>query len=92
MPLKTYLPKAEQDLQAKLLPSLTPSQPSAAVAATANAWRAAGCIKLKEKRLNAEIWRFQGKHQNGSHFPICVFTDNVGRRSAGALEERKEME
>ena len=31
-----------------------------------------------------------GVHQRGSHFPICVFTNNVGRRSPKKLEERKE--
>ena len=31
-----------------------------------------------------------GVHQKGSHFPICVFTNNVGRRSPKKLEERKE--
>ena len=90
MSLKTYLPKAEQDLQAKLIASLTPSKESAAVAGEANPGRAARCIKLKEKRLKAQIWRCEGQHQKGSHFPICVFTDNVGRRSPGALEERKK--
>ena len=30
-----------------------------------------------------------GVHQRGSHFPICVFTNNVGRRSPEKLEERK---
>ena len=33
-----------------------------------------------------------GVHQKGSHFPICVFTNNVGRRSPKKLEERKEKQ
>ena len=33
-----------------------------------------------------------GVHQKGSHFPICVFTNNVGRRSPQKLEERKEKQ
>ena len=45
---------------------------------------------MKEKRLDARLWRYKGKHQRGSHFPICVFTNNVGRRSPQKLEERKE--
>ena len=31
-----------------------------------------------------------GVHQKGSHFPICVFTNNVGRRSPKRLEERRQ--
>ena len=31
-----------------------------------------------------------GVHQKGSNFPICVFTNNVGRRSPEKLEERKQ--
>ena len=46
-------------------------------------------IKFKEKRLDIRIWRCKGDHQKGSHFPICVFTNNVGRRSPEKLEERK---
>ena len=33
-----------------------------------------------------------GVHQRGSHVPICVFTNNVGRRSPKKLEERKEKQ
>ena len=33
-----------------------------------------------------------GVHQRGSHFPICVFTNNVGRRSPKKLEERKQRQ
>ena len=32
---------------------------------------------------------YNGNHQKGSHFPICVFTNNVGRRSPEKLEERR---
>ena len=90
MPLKTYLPKAEQDQGKKLLPSLTQSNASAAVAATAARSRVAGCLKVKEKRLNIETWTCQGKHHKGSHFPICVFTNNVSRRSPDAHERRQK--
>ena len=47
---------------------------------------------MKEKRLDARLWRYKGAHQKGSHFPICVFTNNVGRRSPKKLEERKEKQ
>ena len=33
-----------------------------------------------------------GVHQRGSHFPICVFTNNVGRRSPQKLEERRQKQ
>ena len=33
-----------------------------------------------------------GVHQRGSHSPICVFSNNVGRRSPKKLEERKEKQ
>ena len=88
MPLLTYLPKAEMDLAKKLGPSLTPSDASAAVAASAESARKVGGLKVKEKRLQANIWKCDGEHYKGSHFPICVFTNNVGRRSPAKLEER----
>ena len=70
-------------------PSLTPSEESAAVADSRGSDREKGGIKFKEKRLDARLWRYKGVHQKGSHFPICVFTNNVGRRSPEKLEERK---
>ena len=88
MPLLTYLPKAEMDLAKKLGPSLTPSDASAAVAASAESARKVAGLKVKEKRLQANIWKCDGEHYKGSHFPICVFTNNVGRRSPAKLEER----
>ena len=43
-------------------------------------------LYFKEKRLHAEVWgRAQ---QGGSHFPLCVFTDNPGRRSDPKWQER----
>ena len=87
--LTTYLPK-EDSLVEELRPSLTPSDASAAVADPRGGDRQRGNIKLKEKRLDARLWRYKGQHQRGSHFPICVFTNNVGRRSPQKLEERKE--
>ena len=98
MPLKTYLPKQDdlsaelEDAKAKLSPSLTPSTESAAVAASPERDRKAGSIKLREKRLDSDIWRCDGEHQRGAHFPISVFTNNVGRRSPKKLEERKQRQ
>ena len=87
MRLGTYLPK-NANLTKKFSASLTPA-PLAAVAAP-NKDRKNDGIKFKEKRLDARIWRCKGVHQKGSHFPICVFTNNVGRRSPEKLEERKQ--
>ena len=36
------------------------------------------------------IWMCNGIHQKGSHFPICVSTNNVGRRSPEKLEQRRQ--
>ena len=69
---------------------MTPT-PLAAVAAP-NKDRKNDGIKFKEKRLSAKIWRYKGEHQKGSHFPICVFTNNVGRRSPEKLEERRQKQ
>ena len=71
-------------------PSLTPSEQSSAVADSRGSDRERGGIKFKEKRLDARLWRCKGEHQKGSHFPICVFTNNVGRRSPEKLEERRK--
>ena len=67
---------------------MTHSHSLAPVVATHCDRRPSG-IKFKEKRLDIRIWRWKGDHQKGSHFPICVFTNNVGRRSPEKLEERK---
>ena len=91
MPLEAYLPKAQLDFKEKWSPSLTPSEASIAVAASLSdtmARKSVG-IKIREKRLDANIWRCKGVHQKGSHFPICVFTNNVGRRSPAKMDERK---
>ena len=66
--LTTYLPKGAQ-LFAKMSPSLTPSEGSAAVADSRGRScgpsltppdRDKGGIKLKEKRLDARLWRYNG--------------------------------
>ena len=96
MPLETYLPKKEA-LTTKFSVSLTPSEssrpshPSAAISYPHKDRKVDG-IKFKEKRLDARIWRCKGVHQRGSHFPICVFTNNVGRRSPQKLEERRQRQ
>ena len=104
MPLTTYLPKRSV-LIAKLEPSLTPSQASAAAVAEQCKGKGKGedegkgkgkdatlrtCIRMKEKRLDADLWRCDGVEYKGSHFPICVFTNNIGRRSPEKLRERAQ--
>jgi len=50
--------------------------------------RARTVLKVCEKRLSADLWRCDGQEYKGSHFPICAFTNNVGRRSAERLAAR----
>ena len=38
-------------------------------------------LTVREKRLNEDLWRYQGTVHKGSHFPLAAFTNNVGRRS-----------
>ena len=47
-------------------------------------------LKIREKRLNPEHWIFEGKHRKGAHFPLCAYTNNVGRRSDEAFNARRE--
>ena len=59
MRLGVYLPK-DLNSREKFSASLTPSNHSAAVAATHESDRKVDGIKIKEKRLDAEIWRYNG--------------------------------
>ena len=47
-------------------------------------------LSVKEKMLDASIWRYQGKQHSGAHFPLAAFTDNVGRRSEERYVERNK--
>ena len=47
-------------------------------------------FKVCEKRLDVERWNIRGQNYKGSHFPICAFTNNVGRRSPERLQARHE--
>ena len=99
--LKTYLPKGESYLD-KIRPTLTPSAGSLRCTVAnmgkhmdakpagpkTSAGEARSCIQVREKRLNANIWMLNLENHRGSHFPLCVFTNNVGRRSAEALRHR----
>ena len=94
MPLETYLPKAA-DLVEKLFHFLAPSsavagQSSTAVAGQRKERNERSQLKVNEKRLEAELWKYNGENRKGSHFPICAFTGNVGRRSDERFRARKE--
>ncbi len=45
-------------------------------------------LKVREKRLATTLWKYAGDHYKGSHFPVCAFTNNLGRRSPQALKRR----
>ena len=104
MSLATFLPKAA-DLVEKLKPSLEAAdvsavagqsssavagQSSTAVAGQRKERNERSHLKVKEKRLEAELWKYKGENHKGSHFPICAFTGNVGRRSDERFRARKE--
>ena len=91
--LATYLPK-DLDLSKKIHDSLEPlpikieeedETQSAAVAETEKI-----PLKWKGKPLDVEIWRYKGEHHKGSHFPLCLFTDNESRRSEKGYTRRAE--
>ena len=103
MPLATFLPKAA-DLVEKLKPSLeaedvsavagqssseVAGQSSTAVAGQQKERNERSHLKVNEKRLEAELWKYKGENRKGSHFPICAFTGNVGRRSDERFLARK---
>ena len=103
MPLATFLPKACECYE-KLKPSLEAAdvsevagqsssavagQSSTAVAGQQKERNERSHLKVNEKRLEAELWKFKGENRKGSHFPICAFTGNVGRRSDERFRARK---
>ena len=80
-PLETYLPKT-QDLKEKLECTFKPAVAGTALVATKGAQKGKRCgLEVREKRLDVDIWKFEGKNYKGSHFPLALFTRNVGRRS-----------
>ena len=99
--LGTYLPKAE-DLREKLLPSLQPrftmQKPPAVADAPKGEGKAAvaagerNFLRIREKRLDAKEWGEGGRRHKGSHFPLCVFTNNTGRRSEERFLARAERQ
>ena len=47
-------------------------------------------LAVREKRLDMDIWMYQGANHKGSHFPLAAFTKNVGRRSEERYVERSK--
>ena len=98
--LFTYLPKAD-DIQDKVRVTLEPAV-AEHNAETAVAAKGKGKGKgkgkpnqrlgltVKEKRLDASTWRYQGAQHKGAHFPLAAFTANVGRRSEERYVERNK--
>ena len=91
MALSQYLPK-NMESHLKLQESLKPSLESEKVVPCAkdnqDVPKQRTILKVREKRLQADLWRCAGQEQKGSHFPICAFTNKVGRRSKEKMVER----
>ena len=96
MPLKTYVPKGDDvdNWDMKIRKFVTPCAKSAALVEQYRKVKsqAAGknfrkdevelnFLRMKEKRLEVAHWHVEGPNVGGSHFPLCVFTNNGGRRS-----------
>ena len=45
-------------------------------------------LRVKQKPLDIKEWMPGGKYHNGAHFPLCIFTKNVGARSEEAAKQR----
>ena len=48
-------------------------------------------LKMREKRLDVNVWLYRGENYGGSHFPLCVFTANPCRRSKEATSRRSRV-
>ena len=101
MPLKTYVPKGDDvdNWDMKIRAFLTPCAKSAALVdqyrkvKQGNHYRRddvePNFLRMKEKRLEQTHWLVEGRNVGGSHFPLCVFTNNLGRRSPQRTAERR---
>ena len=83
----------------KLLPTLSPSDASAAVVPQVHSTKGKGkhrdmlrVLNIVEKRLGVNLWRIGGKNHKGSHFPVVFFTKNPCRRSPDACERRRRKQ
>ena len=102
--LFTYLPKAD-DIESKVKVSLEPAVAGGEAEETAKGkdkgkdkgkGKGKGKpnqrmgLSVREKRLDADTWRYRGKQHNGAHFPLAAFTANVGRRSEERYVQRNK--
>ncbi len=67
-------------LDEKLRGTLTPSEASQACCTL---------LRMKEKRMDADKWQLEGRHQHGSHYPLAIFGCNAGQRSSEAKARRQ---
>ena len=102
MLLRTYQPKGNDvtNWETKIRPFLTPSSESAEVVQRYTYQKAQqdrnftrdsvapNFLRMKEKRLDLNKFFVGGTNVGGSHFPLCVFTNNPGRRSENKTYER----
>ena len=86
----TELPH-KKDLRARLMDLLS-SSTTPEERANIQKRHGASCkpwLKLKGKGLKQSEWLVEGEMHQGSHFPLVIFTDNEGHRSAEAESRRK---
>ena len=84
-PLHCYLARDARE-EDKLRESLRPSD----FAVEAGKMRKHERLQIKEKRLDIEQWKCGTDFQRGSHFPLCVFTDNSDRRRSPESIQARE--
>ncbi len=46
-------------------------------------------LGMKKKRMDADKWQLEGRHQHGSHYPLAIFGCNAGQRSSEAKARRQ---
>ena len=103
-PLSTYVPKGKDtdvaNWDAKIRPFLTPCAKSADLVEQYGKIKLEkkqykrsdvepNFLRMKEKRLELTHWLVEGRNVGGSHFPLCVFTNNLGRRTPEKISERR---
>ena len=85
-PLTRYLPKDSlvvESIKETLTPSTRPEALEGPREVT-NLW------KIKEKRVDFQVYDCMEHHQNGSHYPLCAFTQNASLRSPEKFRERQD--
>ena len=80
----------EKDLGARLTELLTPSTPQADLDMIPKRAGYSYCpyLRFSQKPMDINEWLVEGGYDPGSHFPLCVFTNNARARSAQKQKER----